>query len=237
MTIPLKDFHDLPDVVRKELEYRHDFPFLETAVKYLKSLLNDFLNEHQKTHKVDLFISSDGRAKSWNSVCIKLWNELKENQATQIGRKEIEEAYDSIDDLAGGRIEVSYFAEVQNRAGHLIRYFDDMKFATNLTSQEIHDKIYLKDDKEGYRAYHLFVKGPVEDQVGNKKEVVFEIQIRSSFQHVWAKLMHPLVYSKFRDKEQGIPKRVKDDMRNLSEQIFAADSALMTLRDRVEEMD
>ncbi|MCJ7575146.1 MAG: hypothetical protein MUO80_00410 [Dehalococcoidia bacterium] len=236
MTIPLKDFQNLPDVVRKELQYRQVYPFLETATEYLKHLLDNLLNKHKKKHKGNLFVSCDARAKSWASVQLKLWAKLKHGRATQIGRKEVEEAYDSIDDLAGGRIEVSYFDEVQDRAGYLIRYFSDMKFATDLSSQGISDKIYLYDDNEGYRAYHLFVRGPVEDQDGNKEEVVFEIQIRSSFQHVWAKLMHPLVYSKFRDKEQGIPKSAKDDMRNLSAQIFAADSALMSLRDRVEEM-
>lgn len=233
MTIAFRTFQSLPEVARRELEYRQVYPFLETATYYLEGLLNNFLDEHKKKHKVDLFVSCDIRAKSWASVQLKLWGKLRERQATRIGRKEVEEAYNSIDDLAGGRIEVSYFDEVQNRAGHLIQYFSSIKFDTDLISQGIRDKIYLNDDNEGYRAYHLFVQGPVKHHSSKQKKIVFEIQIRSSFQHVWAKLMHPLVYSRFRGRQGGIPEPVKQDMRNLSVQIFAADGALMSLRDRV----
>lgn len=233
MSIPFKVFKTLPEVTRKELEYRQVYPFFDTATDYLKNLLNDFLNAHQKKHKVDLFVSCDVRPKSWASVQLKLWGKLKERQATRIGRREVEEAYNSIDDLAGGRIEVPYFDEVQDRAGRLIRYFSSIKFDTDLTSQGIPDKIYLNDDNAGYRAYHLFVQGPVKDHRSKQERIVFEIQIRSSFQHVWAKLMHPLVYRRFSGTKQGIPESVKRDMINLSAQIFAADSALMSLRDRV----
>lgn len=233
MATSLKDFQTLPEVTRKELEYREVYPFLEMAINCLRSLLNGFLNEHKKKYKVDLFVSCDVRAKSWSSVQLKLWRKLKDKQATRIGRKEVEEAYSSIDDLAGGRIEVSYFDEVQGRAGRLIRCFSNINFNTDLASRGIHDKIYLTDDNEGYRGYHLFVEGPVKDHSGKQQKVVFEIQIRSSFQHVWARLMHPLVYSRYRSRERGIPEPVKRDMRSLSAQIFAADSALMSLRDRV----
>lgn len=233
MATSLKDFQTLPEVARKELEYREVYPFLEVAVTYLRSLLNGFLDEHKKKYKADLFVSCDVRPKSWSSVQLKLWSRLRHKQATRIGRKEVEEAYNSIDDLAGGRIEVSYFDEVQDRAGRLIRCFWNMHFKTDLADRGIHDRIYLDDDNEGYRAYHLFVEGPVKDHSDKQQKVVFEIQIRSSFQHVWAKLMHPLVYSRYRTREQGIPESVRRDMRSLSIQIHAADSALMSLRDRV----
>ena len=233
MDIEFGEFENLPDIVKKEQEYKKVFPLLESTVIHLGTLFDEFNDEYKAKLGKDLFISRECRAKSWNSVCNKLWGILKDKKATQIERKDVETAYDSIHDLAGGRIEVNFFDDVQDRAGHLIRFFSSKRFKTDLAQEGIKDKKYLDDDYHGYRAYHLFVQGSTKDTQGKKKKVIFEVQIRSSFQHVWAKLMHPLVYSRFRGKGGGIPDDIIKEMISLSANIHAADSALMALRDRV----
>ncbi len=169
MVMTADEFRDVPAVVELEQEYRNTYQLLDTAVSYLRGLLDQFDSYYKSRREENAFISQEVRAKDWDSVLLKLWRELKNKRPEQVERKDVRKAYKNIHDLAGGRIEVSYLDKVFERAGVLKRYFAEQDFNIDLKRQGIEDHNYLEDDNQGYRAFHLFVEGSVENSESKKK--------------------------------------------------------------------
>lgn len=233
-----EEFEKTAPVFQFELEYREEYKFLERAISYLLQVLDNF-NEWYGDEKGEVAYLSglqEARAKDWKRLKFKIWEKLrKDMECTELTFTDVKRAYSKIHDLAGGRIAIRYFDKVPEKCGDLQRYLVDHGFTVRLRG--IPDKNYLKNDKQGYRAYHMYVRSPVKDKNGNDRTTVFEIQVRTAFQHIWAVLSHPLVYEKFREKEGGIPELIIDSMQTLSSNTHAADRQLVTVRKIVEERE
>ena len=232
MAISLHQFKTaVPPIAMLEFQYPLCLALYSTAQAHIAELIYEMNLVYAAENEGELlFYSQEQRAKSWKSVCIKLWEKLRDKRPTQISEADADRAFGEIHDFVGARIEVEYHDKILPAVNAFRRYFAGIGYETNPNVLGIPAKNYLEDDEQGYRAYHFFIRGPVPiDIYGSEAQVLFEIQVRSSFQHAWARTFHNLVYDKFRTQITGIPEEIRIKMRDFSLSINACDLRLISL--------
>lgn len=132
----------------------------------------------------------------------------------KIERKKYEDPFNDIEDICGFRITCHYLSYVKEISNLLKEEF--------VILEEIDKSQLLDDDVFGYLSRHFIVKlkeskkGPVYRDLTNLK---FEIQVRTSLQHVWADISHNLVYK----KKEKVPSRFMRQLNRLSAILEEAD--------------
>jgi putative GTP pyrophosphokinase len=136
--------------------------------------------------------------------------------------KTIEEAEKYILDIAGVRIICSFVKDIYMIAELLMKQ-EDLKL--------LRMKDYIRNPKpNGYRSLHLILSVPIVLSTG-KKDVMVEVQIRTSAMDFWASIEHKITYKKdFPEKE-----RITRQLRECAEQINTIDMRMEKIDEAIEE--
>ncbi|MCH8807370.1 MAG: hypothetical protein IH986_14980, partial [Planctomycetes bacterium] len=191
---------------------------------------------YRKKHGRVAFTSIDGRAKTEHSSFKKLYKLASSRPpSTAITKDTLTELHSRIRDVAGVRFSCPYYDEVRSAINAIIRpHLANLGYASDLQAEPgCSDKNYLdQGDDTGYRSYHFFVRIPTPvDIYGESELCLCEVQARTELQHIWAVKSHDLLYKPDNGWSFGDP-HVMEDMRQLSNNLRAADQALISIRDR-----
>lgn len=218
--------------------YNRDSIIAENAIYTLIQDIEQINEEYTEQHGRVLFTSVEGRVKDCPSFFKKFYQICCENGITKgITKSNLDSFYSQINDLAGVRFSCPYYDDVVNAIENIIRpKLTELGYATNLNDDNLIDKNYLDDGNDiGYRSYHFFLKIPTQiDIFGETTLQLCEVQGRTELQHVWAVKSHDLLYK----PENGwvsFDENVKEDMKQLSNSLRAADQFIISIRDRVRE--
>lgn len=214
-----------------------DSTIAKYSVKQLVQDLEDLNRAYFEKNKRVIFTTIEGRIKSQNSFLRKLYKMCCEKLKSEgITHEILNKNYKKIFDLCGIRYSCPYYDEIEWSINNIIRKeLVNRGYAIDLRNNpRFKDKNYLDEgDKFGYRSYHFFVKIPtVVDIFNTRKMCLCEIQARTELQHIWAIKSHDLIYR----PEEGWDIKDKDtieDMRQLSNNLRAADQTLISIRNRI----
>lgn len=206
---------------------------LERILNDLEQINKEYLAENKRV----AFTTIEGRVKDDVSFANKLYKLCKvESKKRGITKKSLDTLFVKINDICGIRFSCPYFDEVINVIKNIVRpKLNLLGYATEINDgNKFQDSDLLdKGDELGYRSYHFFVKIPTPTDIyGDVVLCLCEIQARSELQHVWAVKSHDLLY-KPKTGWDFSDKHVCEDMRQLSNNLRAADQSLISIRDRV----
>ena len=194
--------------------------------------------EHKKQHEGRaLFTVVDSRVKKRNNYLAKLFRNYKQIREKQGMTKEgFATCITQIHDILGARFAVPYFDQVIPTVQEVRKKLILRNYAVDLNSEGLKDINYLENgDDNGYRSYHFFIRVPtLVDLYGNSEMYLCEVQARTELEHVWAIKSHNLFYKPHSDwyPSDG---HVKEDMKQISNQLRAIDQHLVSIRDRLKE--
>lgn len=231
-------FEAHPWVRALKARYRQDAVLAIHATNRMYQDLLAMNEEHIKEKGHVLFSKAEFRVKTPRSSFKKLWRiAVKEGPQRGITQGTLAEMYEEIRDLAGVRFACPYFDEVKITINGLIRpKLQALGYATDLSADpRLADEDWLDlGDEAGYRAYHFYVRVPTPTDIfGNAQLVLCEVQGRSELQHMWAVKSHDLLYNK--EADEWDIELEREDMKQLSNALRAADQFLQSIRDRVAE--
>lgn len=199
-------WRERPDQIRKYYELRPLYERLcsEVALNLEHSMKREGLEYAQ--------ISS--RVKTLNSFCEKVYRKSYQNPTIDIT------------DLAGVRIVFLYELDIQ----YIKKIIED-----NFEVIEMVDKASVQGvEIFGYRALHYVVKiksTSFENRFSDLRNLVCEIQVRTTLQDAWALVAHHLSYK----QESDIPKELRRKLNALSGLFEIADNQLQAIRGAREE--
>ena len=170
----------LERAIRFRNRYAHQLEYMQESLKLrFNKIVLEYTLEKRIPHDA---VEVDVRIKAFESFVEKL------------ERRKWPKFYyptDYINDLVGVRIICHFLDDVY---GVLEYLYNDRRL--EIVSDSIQD--YIDDPKEGYRAIHLHAYYPNDKHIsirGNPR-VIYEIQIRSELQDLWAKVSHNMLYKK-----------------------------------------
>lgn len=223
-------------VVLLRQQYARQSILARFAVARLVADLERQNDSYRKKHGRVAFTSVDGRVKTEHSLFKKLYKLASSRpSSTALTETTLAKFYSQIKDLAGVRFSCPYYDELMPAINAIIRpQLANHGYASDLQAEPGYsDKDYLdQGDDTGYRSYHFFVRVPTRiDIYGNTELCLCEVQARTELQHIWAVKSHDLLYKpdngwSFSDDH------VKEDMRQLGNNLRAADQSLISIRDR-----
>lgn len=219
-------------------QYRKDaalaYSALERFIKDLEKINSEFFAKHKRV----AFTTIEGRVKTQESFLYKLYMTCCKNAGLGGGLTQaiLQKLYSEITDVCGVRLSCPYYDEVVPAINRFVRpKLSLLGYSTDLQSEPCYrDKDYLdKGDEFGYRSYHFFIGVPtVVNIYGDAEICVCEVQARTELQHVWAVKSHDLIY-----KQEGRweieDENVVENMRQVSNNLRAADQFLVDIRDRI----
>lgn len=129
--------------------------------------------------------------------------------------------FEKFDDIAGVRVVCEYISDVY----YLLEYIKENPLIRII---EIDDKI-KKPTQEGYRGIHVIVEVDVYYNKQLYKNVMVEIQLRTSFQNGWAMKTHELTYK----RKSDLSKEISNQMKTLSDSLYEADAKAQELRNLI----
>lgn len=185
------------------------------AMKEIKTKFEILNTEFNLRYHRNPINSIQTRLKSTASIIEKL---VRLNKSINI-----ESISDNIHDIAGVRVICSYIDDVYSVAESFLKQ-DDITLVSR--------KDYINQPKDnGYRSLHLIVKVPV-FLAELRLEMEVEVQLRTIAMDFWATLEHQLHYkSDFDGKDKLV-----DELRKCADVINEADSEMMQIRAKVEEL-
>ena len=126
----------------------------------------------------------------------------------------------NLNDIAGVRIICQYIDDIYTVAA-MLGGQDDIGV--------VKIKDYIQKPKEnGYRSFHMIVEVPVFFS-NEKNDVRVEVQLRTIAMDFWATLEHGIKYKKEIADSAAIVAELKD----CAEQVYALDTRMQSLRDRI----
>lgn len=199
----------------------------EKAAFNLKLWIHDYLVKMQKNEECGRLIMEgyitgyDTRSKSFQSVYEKIYDgHLQEN-----------EIFSKLDDLAGGRVVVTYLDQIGYVIKDMIiRYLVKQKRCVLSDSKGIKD--YIEKAKEsGYRSKHVYFYMPVTVNKQMKK-VLMELQIRTDIEDSWSNISHRLLYKNRKFNQLNKEKReyVQSEMTRISDLLFVVDGMMLNAK-------
>jgi len=234
--LDLRDFERFsrhPWVTALDQVIQRDFALADSALRTVMSDLRTLNEAYADLKGRYALVAVDGRVKEKSSLLRKLHSACLKLAHSGITQDIIEHQYQNITDICGVRFSCPYYDEVLPTANDIVRpRLAELGYAIEIP--ELADKDYLDNgDENGYRSYHFFVKVPTPvDIYGGSELCVCEVQARTELQHVWAVKSHNLLY-----KEGAgwihTDQHVREDMKQLSNSLRAADQMLVSVRDRV----
>jgi ppGpp synthetase/RelA/SpoT-type nucleotidyltranferase len=206
-----------------------------TALKRLKSDINDLKDKYEQENRFPLISSFSTRTKSEESFFRKLYRKcIVEMDDKGYSEALVKEHYEAIKDVAGARLACQYAGDVIDRVKIIRDHLKQLGYATQLKDESFKDKDFIKNggDQFGYRSYHFYVRIPAITNIyGGTENIICEIQARSELQQVWADKSHDLLYKNNSDIEKLL--EYKEDMRQLSNQLESVDHFFDNVRKRI----
>lgn len=179
----------------------------------LKYAVMDALQQKLEENKIPL-LSVDNRVKTEESLAEKV--ERKGDKYSSLS---------DITDILGIRI-ICFFSDDVDRVAAMIEEMYDMDWENTIDK-----RISISPTVFGYLSLHYicsipFGSGYSEELCGKK----FEIQIRSTLQHVWAEIEHDLGYK----SDFGVPRDIRREFSRVAGLLEIADERFAAIRDSVQ---
>ncbi len=189
------------------------------ATQKLKTFLKETIRSDVFSYSLKKPILISSRVKSPQSIIEKT---LRSDKYSWITYREIE-------DIAGVRIVFPTEQGLRNLVEILLSENSPLKLS-KMTSEPVKD--YLEgEQRTGYRAFHIVLDIPVQDHDGTTS-VPCELQLRTSLQDTWAKIVHDASYKK---SKKGISQKTRKQFRDLSEKLFGCDQMVNNIIGEIEE--
>ncbi len=132
----------------------------------------------------------------------------------------VEDAVDSLLDIAGVRIICQFVEDIQ-KVVELIRKRTDMEI--------VQERDYINHMKDsGYRSYHVIVDYRVQTLDGEKK-IKVEIQVRTLAMNFWSTIEHSLQYK----YKKNIPDHIREKLTNAANAIILLDNEMSSVRSEI----
>ncbi|MFN8484809.1 MAG: hypothetical protein U0768_17385 [Anaerolineae bacterium] len=219
-------------------EYRKDATLALAALDRIHTDLEEINDVYEDRYGRVVFTAISGRVKTEDSFFRKLYGACVEQAPSHgLSPQTLKRFYSSISDICGIRFACPYLDEVKHAVHKIVRpeLGEVRGYATDLRREpRYRDKDYLDEgDKFGYRSYHFYVKVPAfMDIYGTVEMCLCEVQARSELQQVWADKSHNLLYKPESGWRIDDPSII-EEMKQVSNSLRAADTFLMSIRDRV----
>ncbi|MFV0482126.1 MAG: GTP pyrophosphokinase family protein [Campylobacteraceae bacterium] len=191
-------------------DYDKNLQIYKDCEEKINVYLHDMLNIH-KNEKI-------------NQIATRVKD--KESLSLKIDRKEQYESIDDITDVLGARIVVYFDDDIEEIANIIKQEFvvDEEKsidkrkvdFPDRFKYKSLHLIVSLKNERINFPGYSCF------------KNIKFEIQIRTIFQHGWAQIEHGLGY-----RNSELSGEYKRDFNRLSALLELADLEFMRIRNNI----
>ena len=195
----------------KEAFYGAYLPELERIFQELMDQAEDIRREQEQSADRSLIEHYKGRIKSADSMLAKL--ERRGLPPT------VEAALMENHDAVGIRIICNFTRDV---------YAVARRFKEQNSVEE--EKDYIQNPKEnGYRSYHMIVRFPC--GIGDVKDILAEVQIRTIAMDCWASLEHQLKYKKHVTNQALIGHELK----RCANELASADVMMQTIQELIED--
>lgn len=182
-----------------------------------------------------LFTVVEARVKDRKSYLRKLFKIYQADQKKKgMTKDNFSLCCNKIHDILGVRFAVPYYDQVKPAVQEVRKKLSLRNYAVDLNSEGFRDKDHLDNgDANAYRSYHFFLKVPtLIDLYGNSELFLCEVQARTELEHIWAVRSHNLFY-KPDIGWTATDGHVKEDMKQISNELRAVDQHLISIRDRV----
>lgn len=192
-------------------EYRDAQPVFEKMKTVVTKRLNDCLDENHI-----LVAGLESRIKAEKSLAGKL--ELKGHKYRTL---------DDITDILGVRI-ITFFSDEVDIISALVEQMFDIDWANSVDKRKM-----LEIDRFGYMSLHYICRIPEtvfhDPAMPQANQFRFELQMRSTLQHVWANMYHDMGYK----SEVEIPVEYQRNMSRLAGMLELADEQFSRIRKEI----
>ena len=192
-------------------EYRERIPLCEKMQAFVADKLRTCLNENHI-----IVAGLESRIKSEDSLTKKL--ELK-------GHKY--QCLDDITDIVGLRI-ITFYSNEVDIISALVEKMFDIDWENSVDKRKM-----LEIDRFGYMSLHYICRIPEtvfkDPAIPEMNQMRFELQMRSSLQHVWANMYHDMGYK----NDVEVPLEYQRDMNRLAGMLELADEQFGRIRKEI----
>ena len=189
-------------------EYRDRLPILDKMREVVLGILQRTLKENNM-----VVTAIEGRVKTEKSLAGKL--ELKGNKYHTI---------DDITDIVGVRI-ITFFSDEVDQIAALVERMFEIDWDNSVDKRKM-----LETDRFGYLSLHYVCRVPESiyknSEMPELNQIRFELQMRSTLQHVWANMYHDMGYK----SEVEIPVEYQRNMSRLAGILELADEQFSLIR-------
>lgn len=202
-----------------------------TTMKYEKAILAEYAQNKSLYLQLEEYVAGilEDMMKSEKVMLMDLTHRLKtpDSLAKKIIKKDKYRLLTDITDVVGFRL-IAYFADDVDKIASLVaqRFLMDW-------SNTVDKSAALSPTAFGYSSLHyvcsLPEEGPYTDYPSAFKGIRFEIQIRTSLQHVWAEIEHDLGYK----SEFGLPRNIRREFSRIAGLLEIADERFNAIRTNV----
>ena len=192
-------------------EYREKLPIFEKMKQVVLELLRTCLNEHQ------IVVSGlEARVKSEKSLAEKL--ELKGYKYHTL---------EDVTDVVGARI-ITYYCDEVDIISALAEKMFEIDWDNSVDKRKM-----LEIDRFGYLSLHYVCRIPEtlykDPEMPQFNQIRFELQMRSTLQHVWASMYHDIGYK----SDVEIPIEYQRNMTRLAGMLELADEQFSRIRKEI----
>ena len=192
-------------------EYREKLPIFEKMKQVVLGLLRTCLNEHQ------IVVSGlEARVKSEKSLAEKL--ELKGYKYHTL---------EDVTDVVGARI-ITYYCDEVDIISALAEKMFEIDWDNSVDKRKM-----LEIDRFGYLSLHYVCRIPEtlykDPEMPQFNQIRFELQMRSTLQHVWASMYHDIGYK----SDVEIPIEYQRNMTRLAGMLELADEQFSRIRKEI----
>lgn len=192
-------------------EYRKRMPLYEKINVFVINKLRTCLDENRI-----LVAGLESRIKTENSLVGKL--ELKGYKYNSI---------DDITDIVGFRI-ITFYSNEVDIISALVEQMFDIDWENSVDKRKM-----LEIDRFGYMSLHYICRIPEtmykDPTLPELNQISFELQMRSSLQHVWANMYHDMGYK----SDVEVPLEYQRDMNRLAGMLELADEQFGRIRKEI----
>ncbi len=202
-------------------------------MEYERAILTEYTQKKQTYLQLEKYVADllADMMKEGGIKLMELTHRLKtpESLASKIIKKDKYHVLEDITDVAGFRL-VAYFADDVDRIASLVADYFQMDW-----NNTVDKSAALSPTAFGYQSLHYVCSLPERDGKDDYpaafQGIRFEIQIRTSLQHVWAEIEHDLGYK----SEFGVPRNIRREFSRIAGLLEIADERFNAIRSSVDD--